>query len=179
MTKRQTRTDLTAEFVRSIMVYDSERGVLIWRRRDDVPAWWNTRYAGKIAGHVHVSEDDGYVHVVINSVLYLAHRIIWLYVTGAWPLTDIDHRDTNRANNRFENFRLADGNKNAANRSLCRNNKLKLKGVHWHRAAEKYQAQIGVNNKRINLGFSDCPAAAHLLYVIASDKHFGEFARTR
>ena len=181
MTTRQSKREasLTVERARAVLRYDVATGALTWRERDDVPAWWNARYAGRPVGCVvGVPPDAGYVLFSIDKRVQSAHRVIWLMVTGEWPPCDIDHRDTDRTNNRFSNFRLSIGNQNAANRGATKANKTGLKGVHWHRAAKKFQAQICVNYQRRNLGFFDCPAAAHLRYVIEADKNFGDFARS-
>ena len=43
-------SDLTADYVRSILDYDKETGIFVWRYRSDKALNWNARYAGKEAG---------------------------------------------------------------------------------------------------------------------------------
>jgi len=116
---------------------------------------------------------------MFNKNVFSAHKLVWLYVTGEWPTADIDHINMNTSDNRMENLRLATKSQNAANRRVTRASKSKLKGVSWSKAADKWVGQICVDNNRLYLGVFDCPAAAHLAYVVASDKHFGVFARSR
>lgn len=53
-----------------------------------------------------------------------------------------------------------------------------FKGVYWHKVANKWQAQIQANGKRIYLGlFASKIEAAHV-YDEAAIRHFGEFAST-
>jgi len=98
-------------------------------------------------------------------------------MTGEWPKGEIDHIDLDRANNKWENLREATHSENSANRRVRSDNILGLKGVAFDKTRGEYRAYIGVNGKRIHLGYSDCPAAAHMAYVVAANKAFGEFAR--
>lgn len=41
----------------------------------------------------------------------------------------------------------------ARNRQLFKNNKVKLKGIHWDKRDKKYIVQIGANGKQYNLGY--------------------------
>ncbi len=44
---------LTAEYVKSILDYDPETGILNWKVRKDFPAWLNARRSGTIAGYIN------------------------------------------------------------------------------------------------------------------------------
>ena len=73
---------VSVEEVRTALDYDSQTGRFVWRYRSDVPAWWNTRYAGREAGSVI---ERGYRAIVLNRRLYLEHRLVWLLETGEQP----------------------------------------------------------------------------------------------
>ena len=96
------RTDLTADYVRSLLNYDPETGELRWRV-DRMFGFRPGPKAGDLAGGV--GSRDGYVFVGIDGKVYVAQRLVWLIVTGAWPEGEVDHEDTDRTNNRWTNLR--------------------------------------------------------------------------
>lgn len=122
---------------------------------------------------------EGYVEVSLCGKGYKAHRVIVALVTGVWPKDEVDHTDLNRANNIWENLRLATRTQNLQNKPLYKNSTSKLKGVTWHKKEQKWRAQIQVNKKKIVLGRFPTAKAAHIAYQAAAKKHFGEFARVR
>ena len=166
--------DLTANYVRSILRYDTETGEFYWLWRSDAPLRWNRRFAGTLITNKF---KNGRVRIGINYKAYLGSRIAWLYVTGEWPKEHIDHKDTDKSNTKWINLREANTSKNGANQKLSQRSTTKLKGVSWHKAGENYRATMTLNGASLHLGSSSCPAAAHFMYVIAADKAFKEFAR--
>lgn len=150
-------------FLRGILAYDPVTGDFTWRERFDVPAWWNSRYAGQSASN---TDTYGYRVLRINGKTYKAHRIAWVYVTGrAIPEgAEIDHKNGVRSDNRFDNLRLASDEQNAANAKMRRDNKSGMKGVSWHRRVGKWAAQINVNGRRKHLGYFDTVESAHVVY---------------
>lgn len=59
----------------------------------------------KIAGSLR---PNGYIQIGINKKLFRAHRLAFLYMTGEWPKSDVDHIDMDRKNNKWANLREAD-----------------------------------------------------------------------
>jgi len=163
---------ITAEYVRSIFYYDKQLGVLIWKERYDVPKEWNTRYANKIAG---TNSKSNRWQILINNKKYIRYHLIWVYHHGYWSIKAIDHIDGNSMNDKIENLREATDSQNAGNSKIPYTNTTGLKGVCKYRS--KWRAQIRVNGPKVWLGDFNCPAAASFAYQIASDIHFGEFAR--
>lgn len=166
--------DLDANYIRSILRYEPDTGDFYWRYRDDAPATWNGRFAGQKVTNKH---PNGRLRIGINYKAYLASRIAWVYMTGKWPLCHIDHEDTDKSNNRWLNLREADFVKNGQNTRRLPTNTSGLKGVSWHKSAEKWRATIVIDGKAIHLGASECRATTYFMYVIAANEHFGEFAR--
>jgi hypothetical protein len=167
---------LTQEYVKSILDYNPETGVFLWKHRSDVTAFWNTRYSNTIAGWIN---GDGYREIKINTVSYLCHRLAWFYTYGKWPINDLDHRNRIRHDNRLKNLRPATNAQNQRNRSKQKNNTSGFKGVTLFKQSGKWIAHIRVNGKRIHLGLYDCKAAAWIAYQIAADIYHGEFAREK
>jgi hypothetical protein len=158
---------LTIERLRELLHYDPETG--LWTRLT------SPRYgldAGTAAGSRAVS---GHLTIQIDGRSYYAHRLAFFWMTGAW-VPEVDHRDTDKANNRWSNLRAATRQQNNANKTVNRNNQLGLKGVSRFRS--RFRARMMVDRKEIPLGVFDCPAAAHLAYCLGAARHFGEFARS-
>jgi hypothetical protein len=123
-------------------------------------------------------DDDGYLVIYIDRIRCTGHQIAWAWMTGKWPTHEIDHEDTDRANNRWSNLRAATRQQNAANMALSVANKSGFKGVFWDEQNQKWRAGITVNSRWIHLGrYAKLEDAADA-YEAAAKKHFGEFART-
>lgn len=159
---------LTAERLREALNYDPATGIFIWR----IPR--GGQFAGVEAGTLHVK---GYITIYVDNWAYLAHRLAWLYVTGEWPPQHIDHRDTDRANNRWTNLRLATNGQNLSNRGRQANNTSGFKGVGLDKRNGRWSATIQVDGKQMRLGKFDTASEAHAAYAVAARKHRGEFAR--
>ncbi len=140
--------------LRELLSYDPASGVFTWRvtRGSKAPT-------GSIAGH---AEPDRYVNIMIDRKLYKAHRLAWLYMTGEWPPHEIDHVDRDKSNNTFTNLRLATPLQNRQNIGMYDHNTSGHKGVTWHRANSKWQAQIKLAGRNIYLGcFNDLQDAVN------------------
>ena len=148
--------------------YDASSGSLTWRIKSPN----GRRRPGDPVGHF---KSDGRLTVKISGTWYLGHRLIWRMVTGEDPGDlEIDHKDRNPRNNRFDNLRLATHNQNSFNRiSRIRTEQLP-RGV--ARSGNKFRARIVVDRSWIYLGLFDTAEAAHHAYLAAARKHAGEFA---
>src|SRR5579864_7332947 len=141
--------DLTEEHVRSLFTYDPEEGLLRWRH----PAGMGGRIpAGSVAGST--GNKEGYRYVSINGRLYKSSRLIWLYVTGAWPEYQIDHKDNDTGNDKWCNLREATQSQNKANCRRQRNNTIGYKNVSYYKDprykdGKHYRWLVTVNKKRI------------------------------
>jgi len=161
---------LTAARLRELLHYDRATGVFTWRVRASSRA-----AAGDRAGF---SREDGYRLIGIDGRIYLEHRLAWLYVTGEWPVNDVDHRDRDPSNNKWRNLRAATHSQNHFNRAKPANNTSGYKGVVWHKKCQMWQAQIKREGRNHYLGQFRSPEAAHQAYVAASRCLHGEFGRT-
>jgi hypothetical protein len=155
--------NLNAARVRELLDYDPDTGLFRWRvdRR-------KTR-AGSIAGCAYPS---GYIRIKIDMRECLAHRLCWLYVTGAWPVGQIDHRDGDKANNRFANLRDVTRSVNAQNqRKAQANNQAGLLGV--RRCHKRWRATIRIPGepRQRHLGTFTSAQEAHAAYLEAKRRH--------
>lgn len=156
---------ITAERLRELVIYDQLTGAFTWKPRPRVRA-------GKVAG---TTKEDGRVYICVDGQDYRAHRLAWLYMTGEWPILEIDHRDGNANNNAFANLREVDSSTNKENTRHPRSdNHTGYLGVFKHSQYDKYCAQIRVKGKRMHLGVFDDPASAHAAYLDAKRRlHLG------
>jgi len=159
---------LTAERLRAALHYDPATGVFEW-----LVSRPNCR-AGDVAG---CPTRYGYVYVGLDGRKYMAHQLAWLWMTGAWPAIRLDHRDLDKANNRWTNLRQATRSQNGANTKVSRKSASGLKGITQDKRSGRWYAAITVNQKRRKLGGHDTAEAAHAAYVKAAAEAFGEFAR--
>ena len=106
-----------------------------------------------------------------RKVIYM-HRLIARTPDGL----DTDHIDRSGLNNQRANLRHCTESQNQYNTSVPNNNTSGFKGVTWHRARQKWQAQIQANGEHIHLGlFKTAEAAAHA-YDKAALRLHGNFA---
>jgi hypothetical protein len=83
---------ITLERLREVLEYNPESGVWVWLVTSS-----RRRGAGKIAGSL---DNNGYVVIRVDRAIYKAHRLAWLYMTGEWPRSTIDHINLEPADNR-------------------------------------------------------------------------------
>ena len=134
---------IKVERIRELFDYNPLDGHLRWK----VPRQKVNK--GDVAGYV--SSSDGYRYVCFDYNELLAHRIIWVLVTGDWPRCQIDHVDRNRANNVWANLREATNSQNTRNAGVQRNNKsTNYRGIDIYRG--KYRVRIRANGKDILVG---------------------------
>lgn len=159
------RNGLSFERLVELLDYNPNTGVFYWKRN------------GKIAGY---RNGWSYISIRIDGILYLAHRLAFLYITKKWPADKIDHRDGNRGNNRWKNLRPATNAQNLQNSKLRINNKSGFKGVSFVSATSTWYACIMVKGKSIALGAGHKTAkSAYAAYCAAALKFHGEFARLK
>lgn len=157
---------LTHARLKELLEYDPSTGVFKWI------AQRGRSKAGDVAGADHHS---GYWRIRIDGILHNAHRLAWLYMTGAWPEHDIDHINNIKSDNRFANLRKATRSQNIANRAVPHPNPTGFKGVRFNGAS--YTASITVKRKARFLGAFDTPEEASAAFSRAAAEAFGEFAR--
>ena len=105
---------------------------------------------GTIAGTLR---KDGYIEIRFNGKKELAHRLAWLYVNGKYPKQQLDHINHDRSDNSICNLRESDDCLNMKNKTRYRNNSSGVCGVNWYKPSNKWNAQIQIEGKKINLGY--------------------------
>jgi hypothetical protein len=131
---------------------------------------------GKVADCRH---PNGYIQIGFGPpwVLFRAHRLAWIYVTGREPEQQIDHIDGDRSNNKWANLREATPRQNSANSKSTIPNTSGYRGVSWDARRNKWFVKIKVSGVQKFLGYYDDPAVGHQVYCAAARELNGDFAR--
>lgn len=167
--------ELIQKILKDRLVYNPDTGIFVWRIRDlkyfkndrDMNAW-NTRYAGKIAGHLN--KHHGYWIIVINNKNYRAHRLAWLYINGYMP-NELDHVNHMKADNRIINLREVTHLQNSKNKTLHKNNTSGITGVYFNKDKQRWAAQIRSKGKNIHIGYFNTIEEATAERIAAETKH--------
>lgn len=126
----------------------------------------------KARKHAWSLSKTGYPVAGICGRPVLFHRFLFPDAEG-----DIDHIDGDKLRNTRANLRLTTHQQNTFNTKLSAANTSGIKGVCWHKSAQKWMASIRVNGKCIYLGlFSDIEKAKNARKE-AEKKYFGQYAR--
>jgi len=151
--------------VREVLKYNKKTGRFTWLKSTGPRA-----VVGAPAGAVNVR---GYYDISIDGRKYVAHRLVWLYVTGQLPTHEIDHINGNRADNRFCNLRDVPRAINTQNRRQANARALsRLLGVSKH--GEKWRARLQTSGVVSQLGTYNTPAQAYAAYITAKRQmHIG------
>jgi hypothetical protein len=177
---------ISVETLRQLLRLDPETGKLYWLPRgpewfaggkypaDRLARMWNAQYAGRQALTCH---HGPYRAGRIFRRMYLAHVVIFALANGRWPIGDVDHKDTDKSNDRPDNLREATRQQNMRN-SGARGGTSKFCGVSWHAGGRKWIASCADDTgKRRHLGLFAEESAAARAYDAAARQWHGEFAR--
>lgn len=161
----------TQERLHELFHYNPETGV--FTRRINRRKW----KAGEVVGTLTKGYYGGYISINVDYVIYRAHRLAWVYVTGRWPVNGIDHINGDRADNRWANLREANQSQNLGNKQVQKNSQTGVKGVSSARGG-KYAANLCKNRKRVYLGTFNTIAEAKAAYDAAAMIVHGDFFRS-
>ena len=164
-------TVLTHSLLKKMIFYDEHTGIFKWIHHPSPRA----RMVGKEAGSL---SSEGYVNVRVFGKQYKGGRLAWFWMTGSWPKKhdEIDHKNLNKSDNRWNNLRIASLSQNRANTPLRSHNTSGRKGVSWKKQYKKWQATIRVDGIKKHLGYTDDIEDAARLYSEAAKHYFGDFS---
>lgn len=154
--------ELTQARLKELLHYDPETGVFTWIKR-----------AGRCAAGTPADTPDkhGYIRIQVDGVRFFAHRLAFLYMTGALPADEVDHIDGDPQNNAFANLRVVKHADNQHNMGGAqRNNKTNLLGVIFNPRVNKWVGKIMVARRSIHLGSFATPELAHAAYLKAKNE---------
>jgi hypothetical protein len=174
---RMRASDVPVEYIKECLRMD-EDGNLYWKPRPREhfthPALYAQHEArvGARAGRANAGK--WYLTVCLTyqgrAATFFNHRLVWLFVHGAWPVNVIDHINGEKSDNRPANLRDVTVSENTRNRN---NAKRGLAGTHQI-ASGRFDSSVFVRGARIYLGRFDTEEEAHACHVRAD-----EFLRQR
>ena len=125
---------------------------------------------------------DGYLDVSLakngTKKRLLVHRLVAdAFLENPVGKLTVDHIDSNRGNNNWENLRPATCAENNRNRCKRANASSSYYGVSWVKKREKWTAQISINGTVVNLGSFSEEKEAAAVFNTAAIEHYGVFAK--
>lgn len=139
---------LTHALVKEYFIYTD--GSLFWNR---------VMLGGRLGERAGSQHHGGYRNIKIDGVIYLEHRVVWLYFNDTNP-DEVDHKDQDKLNNRIENLRAATHGQNQ--RNVKSRGSSKWMGVSAYQG--RWKAQTRKDGKVQYIGFFDNEEDAALAY---------------
>lgn len=136
---------LTQERLKELLNYDPEAGVFVWLKTTS-----NRVKVGRVAGNIN--KTTRYRYLRIDRKLYSASSLAFLYMEGYFPEHEVDHRNRNMSDDRWENLRHVSRQCNMRNKSVYKANKSGITGIFWNKRRQRWTAQIGISDKKVHLG---------------------------
>lgn len=153
--------------IRDYLSYDPESGVFRWTKSSA-----RRITIGDIAGNVNRAV--GHRRIRFQNKYYLAHRLAWFFMHGEMP-PEIDHKNRQPDDNRFENLRLSTSSQNKCNSGIRANNTSGYRGVSFYKQTSRWAGEVRAGGRRVWSGyFGTAEEAARARDVVAA-KHHGEF----
>ena len=104
---------LTHKRLLELLRYNPRTGVFRWKLTKSA-----TAIAAEQAGNIYPSNQRR--RITIDGRKYWSGRLAFFYMTGKWP-SQVDHKNRNRADDRWSNLRGATGSQNQWNSGRRRN----------------------------------------------------------
>jgi len=91
-----------------------------------------------------------YYRIWLNGKYEKLHRVIYSYYYSIPlnKLSEIDHINQNKKDNRIENLRETTRSENQLNKNKYKNNKSGYKNIHFHKNNKSWCFKITINNKK-------------------------------
>lgn len=155
------------DYIKEALRYDPASGLLTWAY-DTGPQ--KRVKAGSEAGALSPSDGYRYVRLMCpdgKKRTCSVHRVAFALMTGAWPVQEIDHINSVRTDNRWDNLRQVCTRQNAENKRKPRaDSGTQVQGVNLLRSG-RFRAQLRVCGKGRHIGVFATATEAHNAYLAA------------
>ncbi|WP_430316955.1 HNH endonuclease [Pseudomonas sp. p1(2021b)] len=151
---------ISLDELKSTLSYSPATGKFTWLK-----TLGSRAQVGSVAGYLHCR---GYRFIRLKGKRFAAHRLAFFWMTGRFPMEDIDHINGNRDDNRWENLREASRSENLENINP-KPNQSGMLGVTRTRCGN-WTARIMKNGKQHYLGTFYSPDDAGAAYLEAKSK---------
>lgn len=162
--------ELTAERLRELVNYNQYTGDFVWKS-DARGGFHNSVVMHRIGDLAGTPRKDGRKVIRIDGKLYLGYRLAWLWMTGSWPVREIDHINGDPTDDAFSNLRDASRRANQENLRGPFKSKISSRflGVYANKAGRKkpWRSAIRVNGRQKSLGAFYSEEEAYSAYVRA------------
>jgi hypothetical protein len=143
---------LTQARLKERLHYDPVTGIFTWKEVRYSNSLANTLINARDVGRRAGTNLKGYVNIWLDGRGYGAQRLAFLYMTGRWPVEQVDHINRNRSDNRWCNLREVTLRENLLNKSVYSNNTSGIPGVNWHKRDKKWYVRINTAAGRKHVG---------------------------
>mgnify|MGYP003611564476 FL=1 len=144
MSKPDNNQDITQAYVQEHFLYCPVSGQVVHK---------TAKVKAKVGDRAGSRSKCNSRYLRIHGKKYLEHRVVWLYVTGEWPINEIDHKDHDRTNNRWENLREVTHAVNMKNKPRYASNSTGHSGISIDKRCGKYRAYLSIDKKPKSLGY--------------------------
>lgn len=159
----KVNTELLLDEFHKKFQYDPDTGAIT--RKVTSGRWKQGSEAGSL-------DSWGYRQIKVLGVSVLAHRLVWLVMTGVWCEREIDHIDRDKLNNSWSNLREVSTQANSQNK-LSTWAKSGHRGV--DKRGEKWRARIYTGSHTLSIGTYSTLEEARRAYLAAKSQHHQGF----
>lgn len=160
----------TVERVRELLDYQSDTGHFYWKVDRGGPARRGVRAGSDAGGYWR------YRKICIDGRSITESHVAWVWMTGEWPTTQIDHINRDGKDGRWCNLREATQAQQEGNKSTRCDNESGYRGVSLDKRRGKWRAFIRTpSGRNASLGSFATAEAASSAYEAAALLQFGEF----
>ena len=166
------KSEVCSDVNKKINKYDISKNYgVLWSTNTNEEIYFDLEDADKILQYCWNVSPQGYAVTNIDKTRVTMHKFL--------GYKNHDHKNRNKLDNRKQNLRCCTEQENNMNKSKPSNNTTGIIGVTYRKDMDKFQVQLGLNNKCIYLGIYSDIVDAIEARLKAESKYFGEFAPQR